>query len=164
MMAEARGKGFEAEFSRSLKALPGFGFRLLDGGPNVRIKQPGDFIYCGAITWLIECKTTKQRSFPFRNIQPHQIESLMCWEQADTFSDALAKRNDRYMEYLLENDERGRLSLVAIRYETYGRMFLCPIRDIVNEMETAKSMSVERASQVGIECKKQNGVWLLGLP
>lgn len=163
-MAEARGKGFEAEFSRSLKALPGFGFRLLDGGPNVRIKQPGDFIYCGEITWLIECKNTKQKSFPFRNIQPHQIKSLLAWEQSDTISEALARKNDNYMLYLMKGGKRGRLSLVAIRYETYGRMFLCPVRDILEEMETAKSMSVDRAAEVGIECKKSNGIWLLGMP
>ncbi len=146
----ANGKAFEYEMARSLRHLvslnPGseMWFRLYDGGGNIVERQPGDFIYAGALTWLIECKNTKRKSFPFEQIKPHQVESLLLWERED------AKR----------------VALVAIRYETEKRMFLVPIHEIAAEINGSgrKSLHVDRAAELGIECRKSQGIWDLGLP
>lgn len=161
MSGTPNGKAFEYEFSRSLKAMPGYSFRLLDGGANVRIKQPGDFIYCGEITWLIECKNTKRKSFPFANIQGHQLHSLLCWDGSR--GPGWDFMTDEGMQWV---ETKSRASLVAIRYETEKRMFLVPIHDLIGEMRNSgrASLNVERAAEIGIECKKKGGVWDLGMP
>lgn len=147
-MTKGRGKAFEAAFSKSLKAEFGEScFRIPDGDSRSKIQMPGDFIAYGALTWLIECKSTEEASFPFRNVQPHQVATLLRWQDS----------------------EAKRMSLIAIHYAKFGRMFLFPIESYVEEgvrltEAGRKSMPIDSAEKVGIECRKEGGVWKLGMP
>lgn len=144
-MSAGRGKAFEAAFSKALKAEFGDNcFRIPDGDARAKVQMPGDFIAYGRLTWLIECKSTVDNSFPFRNVQEHQLVTLTRWEDSD------AKR----------------MSLIAIHYARHGRMFLLRPSDFIAEMLSCgrKSLTVEKAAELGIECKRKGGIWSLGMP
>lgn len=72
------GKRFEAKFRKSLALLPGFSLRIHDGGDRVKAKEPADFWYFSTTgtAYLIECKATAQKSFPFARLRDDQRESL----------------------------------------------------------------------------------------
>lgn len=72
------GKRFEARFAKSLHRLPGASMRIEDGGAQAKNRQIGDFAYWAddGRNFLIECKATARKAFPFENIKPHQMDAL----------------------------------------------------------------------------------------
>lgn len=141
-MSESRGKLFEREFRKGLLLLDGICIRLHDGcaGPKT-MKQPADFVYAdkaGIVTFLIECKSTSQNSFPFANLKKHQLESLLSWQQ----------------------DSWGtRVGLVALEYWKHRRTFLLRASDVQAEINSGerKSLPLCKAEEVGIEIFRKNG-------
>ena len=136
-MASNRGKLFEREFRKGLLLLPGMGIRLYDGTNVARIQMPGDFIYaaCSGKTFLIECKSTQENSFPYANFQPHQLPDLMRWQ--------IAGNGNRY-------------GLVAIEFWKHKRTFLISPYDIAYEKNFGerKSLTLDKAEQLGFEVKR----------
>ena len=81
------GKRFESRFSTSLHRLAGasthgYATRLEDGGATAKNRQLADFLFFSddGHTWAIECKATKERSFPLTNLRDNQMDELHRFE------------------------------------------------------------------------------------
>lgn len=153
------GKRFERAFHLSLKLLPGWSMRIEDGGAKAKNPQWGDFFYFGrnelayreqaSMTYgdydgndhLIECKATKEVSFPCRNLHEEQMNRLMGWEKLGSrkhawlainyYSENIRERNhcvlipiSSYIDWL---DEADRKSLPFEAACGLGKL-LAPIR------------------------------------
>lgn len=145
------GKRFERKFKESLELLGGFAHRIEDGGRYSLNDQPGDFYYFSpdGIANLIECKATREKSFPFKLLRDSQVASLLAFERVS----------------------RSTRSWVAVNY--YGknvakdnRCFLVPINGYVQYAAACgrKSLPVFAAGEIGTECPKVKGnIWALPL-
>lgn len=74
-----RWEQFEAEMSLTLKRLKGTSMRVEDGGRVAKNRQLCDFLYWDGDghTFAIECKATKGKSLPWKNIAEHQLDDLV---------------------------------------------------------------------------------------
>jgi Holliday junction resolvase len=95
-----KGKVFEHEISASLKEIAGsesyfFYRRLLDSHmPGVRV--PADFLVIHAGTpYFLECKSSKDTSFPIRNVKDTQLQDMNDAEVAGAKSYILIKHSCR---------------------------------------------------------------------
>ena len=100
------GKRFEARFSKSLHLLPGASMRIEDGGAKAKNRQIGDFAYWAdnGHSYIIECKATAEASFPFRNIQPHQMDNLHRFDSLGRHRHAVLAINFYGDDYRAENE------------------------------------------------------------
>lgn len=130
------GKDFEGKVSKSLKALRGIPIRLYDGGGSFKVNMPGDFIYAvDNTTYLIECKSTGEKSLPFANIRPHQFDDLEDWGDGSWGT---------------------RKGLFAIEFRPQHRMFLIPAYKVDDHMYECKrkSLTIQAAEYMGYECRR----------
>ena len=71
------GKRFERKFRESLRLLPGWHMRILDGGDRLHETMPADFWYFpksgGAL--MVECKAVKGKSLPASRVT--QLDELV---------------------------------------------------------------------------------------
>lgn len=91
-VSKERGKDFEAELSDSMRAAGVLTHRIRDGyiivrGKKVSQKNPCDFYAWkptqgGVVCLAVEAKATAEKSLPFDNVQPHQLEALLEFESA----------------------------------------------------------------------------------
>ena len=134
------GKLFESRVASSLKRLGGMSMRVLDGGAMAKVPQWCDYIYApvGARTYFVECKSTGERSLPFANIRDHQIDDLVD---------------------IADGSGGTRIGLFAIEFRVHDRMFCIDAGKLATHMATCgrKSLTVEAAEQLGIECVKTRG-------
>ena len=144
-MASNRGKLFEREFRKGLLLLPGMGIRLFDGTNMAKVRMPGDFIYAAMSgkTFLIECKSTSQNSFPFANFKEHQLPDLLRWQ---------------------EGGFGNRVGMVAVEFWKHGRTFLLSPSDVQYEKNFGgrKSLTLDKAEELGFElsrCKDASGFY-----
>lgn len=136
-MPSNRGKLFEREFRKGLSLLPGMEIRLFDGTNIARMQMPGDFIYaaCSGKTFLIECKSTQENSFPYANFASHQLPDLMLWEMAG---------------------HGNRFGVVAIEFWKHKRTFLLSPYDVAYEKNFGgrKSLTLDKAEELGVEIER----------
>lgn len=148
------GKRFEDKFKDSLDR-KGYALRIQDKvfmGQNGRLlskEGEGDFWFFSGTgdVFLIECKATGTRRFPFEKLT--QEESLLGFEQvAGNFHSLVA------------------LNFYGENVRTDNRCFLIPIRDYMDYKLACgrKSMPLSAAEQVGTECPRIKGnIWDLPL-
>lgn len=83
------GKRFEHNFGQSLRKIaPGASvdmsraMRIEDGGKVGKNRQWGDFFFFDedGTVWLIECKATKEKSFPIVNLRKEQMAALKTFD------------------------------------------------------------------------------------
>lgn len=143
------GKRFERAFKASLDR-EGYALRMPDkcfvgyGGRILSEPSEGDFWFFAESghAFLIECKATAQKSFPFGKLRPEQEEALSRFDSVSPMTHGLIALNF-YGEKLRE---RNRLYIVGIgEYLAYKRS--CG----------RKSLPEEAAARIGRECPREKG-------
>lgn len=142
----AKGKRFEHAFSASLNRLPGLSLRLLDGGSVAKHDMPGDFIYFATTgtSYLIECKETAEKSFPFSKLKDHQLQSLISFGKVASGMKGFVALS--FYDKDLPNDSTCIL-IPAPVYAAY------------KAGANRKSIPRPDAQRIGFECPKIGAVW-----
>lgn len=152
------GKRFERKFRESLDLLPGWNARFRDnsagyGGAygNAKMNQanPGDFIYLDVSgrRYLVECKATKQASFPFKDVRDEQLAELKRFEDM----------GPGFKGYLAINfylgDTRLKNECVLVNIDAFLAY---------RKATTRKSIPEAEAAAIGWRCLKERGnIWKL---
>ncbi|MEG0790964.1 MAG: hypothetical protein RSG23_04995 [Gordonibacter sp.] len=150
------GKRFEGKIRKSLE-LKGYVQRIQDkmfmgqnGFPLSR-QSEGDFWHFtgDGHGFLIECKATKLKSFPFDKLRPEQERELLRFDDvADNFHGVVA------------------LNFYAENLRERNRCFVLAIQDYMAYKDTCgrASMPLDAAEGLGIECPRiKGGLWDVGL-
>lgn len=142
------GKRFESRFHKSIKQLPGASYRILDGGRNTTIDVPGDFWFFSddGYDYLIECKATKERSFPASHIRKNQVESLLAHDHHRERDVGIIALN-----FYGENIRRKN-NCYLIRIDDFLAYLLS---------EGRKSIPEKAAEEIGVRCPEASGYWVL---
>lgn len=157
-MAVKPGKRFEAKFKKSLDLLPGWAARFRDnsagfgsqyGNGAMGETNPGDFIYLDphGRNYLVECKATRQVSFPFEHISDEQLAELARFERMGPGFKAYVAIN----YYLGDTRLKNECILVGIG------QFLA-----YRKGTTRKSIHEDDAAMIGWRCEHEKGnIWKL---
>lgn len=136
------GKRFENKFRESLG---GITIRINDkvsvrNGFVVSKESEADFVCFqeSGNVYLVECKATSLKSFPFSKIEEHQENSLVDFENLHPYFHGLIA-----LEFY---DKRG--------YRYPKRMFLVGIKDFLSYKLSCgrKSLPINDAEKIGTEC------------
>lgn len=93
MAKENPGKRFERKFRESLRLLPGYSMRIVDGGDRLKERMPADFWYfpTSGGACMIECKAVRGRSLPIDRVT--QLDGLTRFERTSPDCHALVAVN-----------------------------------------------------------------------
>ena len=145
------GKRFEARFAKSLHRLPGASMRIEDGGARAKNYQFGDFLYWDydGGDWLIECKATREKSFPMSQLRDEQMAKLRTFDRLSQNRHAVIALNFWDEPYRTNNE------CVLVAFNVYE--LLC---------ERAKEQGRASIPRAWLEaCGKlqpaENGAWAL---
>ena len=148
------GKRFEKSFKASMDAV-GYALRIPDKcflSPSGRLlSEPseGDFLFFAdnGHSYLVECKATGQKRFPFDNLRPEQVSEL---ERFDGISD---KHHGLIALNFYGANVRSKNALYLVGIADFKRHRAASIR---------KSLSEGEAGTIGFKCERTGGIW--GLP
>lgn len=152
------GKRFEAKFHRSLELLDGWCTRFRDnsagfggkyGGGKMNQANPGDFLFIArnGRSYLVECKATKQRSFPFANVSDDQLAELLRFERMGATSKAYIAIN------FYQGDTRLKNECILVGIEPFLAY---------RKATTRKSLPEDEAERIGWRCEVIKGnIWSL---
>lgn len=150
------GKRFEDKMRKSLE-LKGYVRRIQDkvfmgqGGFPLSKPSEGDFWYFAGNGhgFLIECKATKLKSFPFDKLRAEQEHELLRFDDvADNFHGVVA------------------INFYADNLRERNRCFVFSIQDYMAYRGSCgrASMPLAVAEELGIECQRvKGGLWDVGL-
>ena len=152
------GKRFEDKFHRSLNLLDGWSTRFRDnsagfggqyGGGKMNRANPGDFLFIATNgrSYLVECKATKSKSFPFEKIRDGQIKELLKFDASSPMSSSFVAIN------FYEGDARKK-----------NECILVGIGEFVAFMKSTERKSIPEADaeRIGWRCGKAKGnIWEL---
>ena len=148
------GKRFEREFKKSMDAV-GYAMRIPDKcflSPSGRLlSEPseGDFLFFAenGHAYLVECKATGQKRFPFDNLRQEQVAGLERFDEISDMCHGLIALNF----YGASVRSKNELYLVGI--SDFKRHKAASLR---------KSLSEGEAEAIGYKCERKGGIW--GLP
>ena len=149
------GKRFEKSFRASMDAI-GYAMRIPDRcflAPSGRLlSEPseGDFLFFAenGHTYLVECKATAQKRFPYEKLKPEQVAELERFDAISDMHHGIVALNF----YGANVREKNSLYLVGIG--EFKRRRAASVR---------KSLSEEEAEAIGFKCERiKGGIW--GLP
>ena len=81
-------KDFKQRLHESLKRLPGVSMRISDNGSE---RAMGDFLYWNlkGNSYLIKCRSTKQKSLPFAMLRDRELEDLRKFNELSYFNQGM---------------------------------------------------------------------------